>query len=220
MVATEGWPKRIPGEDFHPALRVAAKIISYIFHPLFIPLYIAFFLIYDLRLFPGASDWERTKLVISLFINYTFFPLVTILLMKALGFIDSIFLKTQRDRILPYVVCEIFYFWAWYVVRNNHQPQLLVLFALGIFLATSLALILNSYLKVSMHTLSLGVVVVFALLSGFMTDISFGLYISIALFIAGLTATARLIGASHTPAEIYAGFFAGALAQAIAYFFV
>lgn len=213
-------PAPSPQEEFHPVLRVAAKVVSYIFHPLFIPMYILWFMVYRLGDFAGFSDWEKKKLMISFFVNYTFFPLVTILLMKALGFITSVFLRTQRDRILPYVVCEIFYFWAWYVARNNHYPDLMVGFALGVFLATSLGLILNSYLKVSMHMISLGVVVALTLIAALHTDRSFGPYISIVLLAAGLTATARLIVSSHTQPEIYTGFFAGALAQAVAYFFV
>jgi hypothetical protein len=220
MVTSATVSPSISTNEFHPALRVVAKIISYIFHPLFIPLYVLWFMVFDMGEFAGYSSWEKTKLMISFFVNYTFFPLVTILLMKALGFISSVFLKTQRDRILPYVVCEIFYFWAWYVARNNHYPKLMVLLALGIFLSTSLGLILNSYLKVSMHTISLGVVTVFALQSGLMTDMNFGPYISIVLLVTGLTATSRLISSDHTQAEIYTGFFAGAICQLIAYFFV
>jgi len=183
-------------------------------------MYVLWFMTYNMSDFAGFSPWEKTKLMISFFVNYTFFPLVTILLMKALGFISSVFLRSQRDRILPYIVCEIFYFWAWYVARNNHYPKLMVLFALGIFLATSLGLILNSYLKVSMHTISAGVVTMLALLAGMMTDMSFGPYITVVLLVAGLTATARLITSNHTQAEVYMGFFAGALCQLVAYFFV
>jgi uncharacterized membrane protein YdcZ (DUF606 family) len=145
---------------------------------------------------------------------------MTTLLSKALGFVQSVYLKTQKDRILPYIVCEIFYFWAWYVFKNVHFPQEAVMFALGVFLACSLGLILNSYMKISMHTLALGVVSAFFLLAGMFSNSSYGFYISIAFLIAGVTATARLIDSNHTQREIYFGFFAGALAEVVAYFFV
>ena len=144
---------------------------------------------------------------------------MTTLLSKALGFVQSVYLKTQKDRILPYIVCEIFYFWAWYVFRNIHFPKEVVMFALGVFLACSLGLILNSFMKISMHMISLGLVCTFFLLAGMFSSGSYGIYISIALFIAGITATARLIDSNHTQREIYFGLFAGALAQVIAYFF-
>lgn len=204
---------------FSPVIRIAAKIISYIFHPLFVPLYVGLFLIYEVRLFNDRTDWQQKIILAQFFIYYTFFPLMTTLLSKALGFVQSVYLKTQKDRILPYIVCEIFYFWAWYVFRNLHFPKEVVMFALGVFLACSLGLIFNSYIKISMHTISLGVLCAFFLLASTMSSVSYGIYISIAFLIAGLTATARLIDSNHTQKEIYLGFFVGALAEVIAYFF-
>ena len=212
--------KRNEANFFSPALRIVSKIISYLFHPLFIPLYVGWFLIYELRLFNDRTDWQKKIILAQFFIYYTFFPLMTTLISKALGFVQSVYLKTQRDRILPYIVCEIFYFWAWYVFRNIHFPTEVVLFALGVFLACSLGLILNSYMKISMHTISLGVVCAFFLLAAMSNINSYGIYISIAFLIAGITSTARLIVSDHTQKEIYFGFFAGVIAEVIAYFFV
>jgi hypothetical protein len=205
---------------FSPVIRIVAKIVSYLFHPLFVPVYIGLFFIYEARLFNDRTDWQNRIILIQFFVYYTFFPLMTALLAKALGFIESVYLKTQKDRILLYIVCEIFYFWAWYVFRNVHFPKEVVMFALGVFLACSLGLILNSYLKISMHTIALGVICAFFLLAGMFSTASYGFYISVALLIAGVTATARLIDSNHTQKEIYSGFFAGVLAEVVAYFFV
>jgi hypothetical protein len=207
-------------ERFHPALRIAAKIVSVIFHPLFIPLYVTLFMIYELRVLSGISAWDRKKVFISICVNYTFLPLVTILLMKGLGFINSIFLKTQRDRILPYVVSQIFYFWGWYVAKNVPLPKPMVMFSLAVFLASCLGLICNAYLKISMHAISVGVIAALLMITAFMMPQNFGPYISIALLIAGLTCTARLIDSSHTTKEVYLGFFIGVLAQLVAWVFV
>lgn len=221
MVLSENILKpSVEKNSFHPVLSIASKIISYIFHPLFVPLYVVLFLLYEARLFPDKDAWQKTIVVIQFFVSYTLLPLATILLMKALGFIQSVFLKTQKDRILPYVVCEIYYFWAWYVSKNLFYPKQVILFALGIFLAACIGLILNSYIKISMHALSVGVVAAFILLCGLKADINYGPYITVAFLIAGITATSRMINSNHTSKEIYTGFFAGALMQALAYFFV
>ncbi|HEX2607347.1 MAG TPA: hypothetical protein VHK91_08210 [Flavisolibacter sp.] len=217
MIATERQPELI---SYHPVLRFFAKIISVLFHPLFIPLYIGWFFIYIMRLFPERNEWDKTKLMISLFVNYTLLPLVSILLAKGLGFIQTIYLKTQKDRIIPYVVTGIFYFWVWYVFRNQHLPKEIVLFALATFLASSAGLLANSYLKVSMHAISVGVVITLFLLIGFSTYANFGLYISIALLVAGLVCTARLLTSDHNAAEVYIGLGIGILSQLIAYIFV
>ena len=209
-----------PANDFSPALRKAAKIISYLFHPLFVPLYVGLFLLYEARVFPDKTPWQKTLVLIQFFIYYTFLPLITALLAKGLGFVDSIQMKTQRDRIIPYIVCEIFYFWGWYVFKNLFFHKVVIMFGLAVFLACSLGLILNAFMKISMHAMSMGVVTTFLMLSALMVDMSFGLYISIGFLMAGITISARFIDSNHTNREIYWGFFIGVLAQAAAYLFV
>lgn len=160
-------------------------------------------------------------LLIRFAVLYTVFPLVTVLLSKALGFVESIYLRTQKDRIIPYVACGVYYFWMWYVLRNQQQvPRLLVMLALAVFLASSLGLILNSFIKISMHAMALGVMVAFLLVLAFRTDINFGFYIALALLITGLVSTARLINSDHHPVEVYLGLFVGVLAELIAAYFV
>lgn len=206
--------------SFHPVTRVGARVISYLFHPLFIPLYVIYFVVYELRAFPDRDDWGRKLVMAQFFVSYTLLPLITVLLMKALGFIQSIHLHTQRDRILPFVVCEIFYFWGWYVSRNLHYPKLVTLFALGVFLACSLGLMLNIVMKVSLHAIAMGTLCAFTLFAGMMVSVHLGLFIALAFLIAGLTLTARLIDSNHTTAEVYMGFVCGFLTLALAYLFV
>jgi hypothetical protein len=206
--------------SFHPIIKIAAKVVSYVFHPLFIPVYIGYFFIYILRIFPQFTEWDKTKLLISFTVNYTVLPLVTILLTKGLGFISSIYLKTQRDRIIPYVATGIFYFWIWYVFRTQAFPKEVVMFSLAVFLASSLGLIVNSYMKVSMHAISVGVVSALFVIMGFLSGDNIGAYISIALLLAGLVCTARMINNEHIPVEVYTGLFIGILAQLVAYLFI
>jgi hypothetical protein len=199
-------------------LRIAAKIISYIFHPVFIPVYVVGFLVYiHPYLFAVFSGWNKSITMIQAFVMFTFFPIVTVLLLKALKFINTIYLLTQKDRIIPFVACGIWYFWIWYVWHNlPDYPIAAVQFALAIFIAASIGLLANIYMKVSMHAISLGVMVTFILLLAFRQDISFGVYISVALFIAGLVCTARFIISDHTQKEVYVGLLVGIISQLLA----
>ena len=80
-----------------------AHFFSVVFHPLFIPFYvIAFLMFYHPSYFSGIS-YTKTKLLFSTALNTIFFPLLAILIMKGLGFIKSVFLYTQQDRIGPYL---------------------------------------------------------------------------------------------------------------------
>ena len=101
----------------------------------------------------------------------------------------------------------------------GNTPREVIMLSLGIFLASSLGLILNAYMKISMHAIAVGVLSAFVVMAGMMTGMSFGVYISIAFLIAGITLTARFIYSDHTGREIYYGFFCGALMLITAYFF-
>jgi hypothetical protein len=199
-------------------LRIAAKVISYIFHPVFVPVYVVAFLIYvHPYLFAGFSDRSKSMTMLQAFVMFTFFPIVTVLLLKALKFINTIYLRTQKDRIIPFVACGIWYFWIWYVWHNlPDYPSAAVQFALGIFIAASIGLLANIYMKISMHAISMGIVITFILTLAFREDVSFGVYISIALFMTGLVCTARFIISDHTPGEIYIGLFVGIISQLLA----
>ena len=202
----------------NPAIRLAARFISYIFHPLFVPVYIAWFLI-TVQPYLCASFTPADKLITLLrfIIMYSFFPLVTVLLARGLGFIDSIYLKTQKERVIPYIACGIYYFWMCYVLRN--QPQFskeVVQLSMAIFIASSIGLLVNIYMKVSMHSIAMGILLVFMSLLAFTQAGSYTVYMSVAFLLAGLVCTARFIVSDHTAKEIYTGLVVGGLSQLIA----
>lgn len=206
---------------FHPIIRTLARVISVIFHPLFIPVYLSWFLIYEYQVFPSFSGGEKILLLVRFAVMYTVFPLVTVLLAKGVGFVQTIYLKNQKDRIVPYIACGLYYFWMWYVLKNQPEiPDALVMLSLAIFLASSLGLILNSYLKISMHTIAVGIASTFVVLLSFISEVNLGFYIAITLFLTGLISTARLINNDHHPAEVYLGLIVGGISQLIAYQFV
>jgi len=202
-------------------IQLSAKFISYVFHPLFIPLYITYFIIqirsYQLA---GINDWINLRILLQVFVNCTFLPLASILLLRALNFIDSVFLKTQRDRIIPYIICMIFYFWNWYVFKNNHEIKDLVSVSMAIFNASVLGFLVNISMKVSMHAISVGVMTTFVALMAFTDSNSFSFYLSIAVLMAGIVCTSRLVVSDHSQKEIYYGFLIGILSQLAANYFV
>jgi len=204
-----------------PWLPWTAKVISVLFHPLFIPMYVAAFMVYaQPYLFAGFSDWEKRLVMLRFGVMYAFFPLVSVLLLKALGFISSIYLRTQRDRIIPYIISGIYYFWMWYVLKNQSEfPATVVAFALAVFLCSSAGLIANNYFKVSMHAMALGVMIAFMFGVAFILALPLIAWIGLGVFITGLVCTSRLLIADHTNFEIYAGLAIGILCQIIAFAF-
>lgn len=199
-----------------------AKIVSVLLHPLFIPVFVVAFLLYiHPGMFTGFSNGEKMRTLLITAINLVGYPLVAVLLLKALGFIGSIQMYSSRDRIIPYIACGIFFFWTYQVFREQPQyPRELVSFIFGVFLASSLALLANIYLKVSMHAIGMGGLISFFLLLSFNNSMLMTWPLALAFIVAGLALTARLFLQAHAVKEIFAGFVIGMLSQLIAWWVV
>ncbi len=199
-----------------------AKAISILLHPLFIPFFITLFMMYWFpHWFAGMDERRKLFFVVSIFFSTAFLPGFTVLLLKGLGFIDSIQLRTNKERIIPYIATMFFYWWSYNVSRNVADiPSMLKVLFFGIFICTSLAVVCNNFFKISMHAMGVGGLVAFMILLGTQSTQGFGMPLSIAVLLAGLTCTSRFIAGEHTKKEMYIGFFAGAFCQVVAWWIV
>jgi len=211
---------RVPSFPKLPApVRFLAELFSYIFHPVFVPVYLVVFMVFvHPYLFAGFSSFDKMRTVVMAFVMYTFFPVVTVLLLKALKFVQSFRLHSQKDRIIPLVACGVWYFWIWYVWRNlPDYPAEAVQLTLAVWVSASLGLLVNIIMKVSLHAIAVGVMLAFLFLLAFGQDLNFGIYLSAAILIAGIVCTSRFAVSDHTPQEIYGGLFTGVLSALITY---
>jgi len=203
-------------------LKLAARFFSYLFHPLFIPLYVAAYLIY-LHPYSFAVFDPKQKFIRLLFVFMitVFFPALTVFLLWRLRFSESIFLRTQKERIIPYVASVIYFFWAFFVTRNlAGTPVIMASFFLGTFLCASAGLMANNYFKISMHALAVGSAATYMILLAAVSGQPMGFPIAITTLISGIVCTSRLIVSDHYPLEIYSGLILGALSQVVACHFL
>ena len=202
-------------------VRFLAHVFSFVFHPLFIPSYLGAFLIFiHPYAFSGFDPRNKVLRLISVFLITAIFPAFTVLLLKLLGFAESLFLRTQKERIIPYIAAMFYFFWIFYVFRNlSGTPAIFSTMLLGVFIGSIAALMANIYFKVSMHAIAMGGMVTFFLIVSILGNVPMSLFLSIAILIAGSVCTARLIVSDHHPFEVYSGFFLGMISQTIAIFF-
>ena len=203
-------------------VKAIGHLVSYVFHPLFIPTYVTCFLLFvHPFVFAGYSEKMKIFRLANVILCTAFLPAFSVFLMWRLKLVITTFqLKTQRERIIPYVITMTLYFWCWYVFKNVDSPPEMQLFLLGAFLSLCAAWMLNIPMRVSMHSTAVGAVLAFFLIVAFRDPNFYGIYLSIVILIAGLVCTARLLVSNHTYVEIYAGLFAGFLSQLIATWFV
>jgi hypothetical protein len=198
--------------------RIFSVFFSYLFHPVFIPLYVAWFICYiHPSAFSGFSDSQRKQVLLIIALNAVFFPLFSIVLLKAVGFIQSIRLVTQKDRIIPYIACGIFFFWTYIIFKEQAQyPRILAAFIFGTFLSASAGLLVNIYFKISMHAMAMGGWVGIFLLIFRQNSMLMTWPLAIVILLTGAVCTARLLVSDHSPRDIYAGILTGLLCQVIA----
>lgn len=197
-------------------IRFFAHLFSFLFHPLFIPLYATYYLCFlHPGYFNGVQEKAKIWLILSVALNMSLFPLISVLLLKTLGFITSVFLKTQRERIIPYIISNIFFFWMYLVFRNQSEiPSILTSFIFSVFLSSSVAILANIYFKISMHAIGTGGLLgLFAVILYTNISSSITLPFALAFLIAGVVCTSRMIVSDHTQKDIYLGLILGIVCQ-------
>jgi hypothetical protein len=203
-------------------LTIPAKVISYVFHPLFIPTYVFLFLVYQVPYeFAGITEYQLQLRLFSIFWLTAFFPAFAVFLLWRLKFSDSIFLRTQKERIVPYIITMFFYWWMYFLSRNfTDQPAVLKFFYMGIFMSTVVGLILNNYFKISLHGMAVGGALAAIILFAMYYRLPLGLYMSVAALLTGIVCTSRFLVSDHTNVEVYSGLAVGMGSQCIAYYFL
>ena len=206
----------VPQQKQHIILRFFAHLFSVVFHPLFIPFYVVSFLVnFHPSYFSGLGFYTKFELLRSTAVNTILFPAFALLVMKGLGFVKSVLLHTQQDRIGPYLANMIFYFWMARVFFN-FKPELtpvLASFMTGVFLTTAVALIANIFSKISMHAIGCGGMLGIFIIIMKSNSMLMTWPLSLALLITGLVCTSRLIVSNHTQKDIYLGLIIGLVCQ-------
>jgi len=199
-----------------------AQIISYVFHPLLIPTFFFLYLMYLIPFeFAGITDWQLKLKLFSVFWLTTFFPAFSVFLLWKLKLSDSIFLRTRKERIIPYVITMFFYWWMYYLSRNfTDQPLALKYFYFGIFIASAIGLTVNNFLKVSLHTMAISGLLTAVILVGFYYPVNNLVYILMSIIVTASVVSARMVVSDHTKNELIVGFAIGVFTQVAAFLWV
>ena len=193
-----------------------AQIISAVFHPLLVPTY-AFALLFSMPVYFSLVLTPQARLTILglVFLTTGFFPAIFIYFMLKRKIISSIHLTAREERTFPYMVTIIFFYVTFYLLKKLEIPAIFYYFAAAATLLVVLTLMINVFWKISSHMVSVGGV--FGLLIGlslFLRTYFSGMIILLAL-LAGIIGFARLKMNAHNPAQVYTGFFLGAVVTSI-----
>ncbi len=213
-------------KQYSKPLMVMAEIISYVFHPVFFPILMALMLyLLDPISFRGIPEKQINLWFITIIFSAVFIPLFAIALMKPLGFIGSFKMETARERTIPIMATMIFYFWVSHVFNSMQipgiqVPLILKVLLLGNFWGIILVFLVNIFTKISMHTSVAGAMVGIILVLMFMSRINMAVPLFIAIGLAGLIGTARLVLGAHQRGDIWVGYLIGITVQLCAYWYM
>tara|TARA_Y100000813_G_scaffold65580_1_gene46164 strand:+ start:1263 stop:1868 length:606 start_codon:yes stop_codon:yes gene_type:complete len=187
-----------------------AQVISVLGHPLFMPLYAFGLLIYT-NPYINMMITETSKyFTLGILLVFTIIlPILTSVLFKLFGLIDSLYMKTAKERRWPFLLTLIWYYMGIQLLTRIYVPQSFLLLMIGATSIVGVALVITSRWKISIHMLGIGGVIgaIIGISQRFQFDHSI-LLIALILF-AGLIGYSRLKTNSHNFRQVYAGFIVG-----------
>jgi len=218
-------------------LRPLAKLLSLLFHPLFVVTYLLLLLFAVNPYLFSIQDAKGQGLVlISVLFLSVLFPLVVIIMLRFLGFIESLELKDRMERIGPLIGTGLFYMWLYInIYQNPAIPRAFSLVVLGSTIGLFLAFFMNNFSKVSLHAVGMGGFVTAILLIRFLFSYDYfilglgpvgtykihpDLLVYGSIIIAGLVGSSRLYLNAHSRDQVMGGFLIGVIAQIIAFRFM
>ncbi|WP_445731033.1 hypothetical protein [Mariniflexile sp.] len=190
------------------------KSISFIFHPLIMPLLgVVFYFSKSPRFIPNEIIQAK---IISLFILTVILPILIYFLLKTLGKVQSIYLKTTNERVFPLVLnCIIILIVLQRIITPNQILELYYFFV-GILISTITCLMLAIIkFKASLHMISVSGLFMFFIALSIHFNININGTLALMSIITGAVATSRLHLKAHTYSELIVGVFIGAIPQLI-----
>jgi membrane-associated phospholipid phosphatase len=191
-------------------MRLVAKIISVLFHPLLVPTY-GLLLLFTTARFINVPALPKVIVASTVFSCTALIPALIIFLFLKLGKVTSLEIGIRQERTRQYLYSFVAYLFCAYYLWKVNMPFWFVMMVAGSALSILILLLVNLRWKMSAHLSAMG-----GLLAGiFVVAIHYvlnpyGLIIA-TLFASAAVGSARVILDAHTPEQTLAGFFNGFL---------
>ncbi|MGJ8548869.1 hypothetical protein [Winogradskyella wichelsiae] len=190
------------------------KGVSFVFHPLIMPLLgVLFYFSKTPRYIPLPVMKAK---IFSIVILTIILPILLFFLLKTINKVNSIYLKSTRERLIPlFINCIILVLILIRVLTADEIIELYYFF-LGILFSTLMCFILAVFrLKASIHMIAASGFLMFAIALSLHYQINITGTIALMMIIMGAIATSRLHLKAHTNQELILGVFTGLIPQLI-----
>lgn len=190
------------------------KSISFIFHPLLMPILgVIFYFSKSPRYIPIEIIYAK---LVSLFILTVILPILLYFLLKTIGKVNSIYLKSTKERIIPLMLNFVVTLVIIKRILTPSQVAELYFFFVGILVSTLACLILAVLkFKASIHMIAVSGLLMFFIALSIHFSININGTLASMAIIVGAVATSRLHLKAHSFKELTVGFFLGVIPQLI-----
>ncbi len=187
-----------------------SRLISYLLHPLLIPTFAILVLMQlpglSVMILPAALKFWLLMLVVVFTI---LIPSASVFLLMKLNVISSIELSHRNERTHPLVISSVSFTVLAYFMKSANIPPLFIFVIYSATISLLAGLLINSFYKISLHTLGWGSVFAMLVIISINTGIPLPGLISTVTLLAGLVGYARLKENAHNQTQVYMGYIAG-----------
>ncbi len=195
------------------------KITSYLIHPIIFGVVAT--ITYFILLPEFLPEDFKLQIIFIVFISTYIIPVLFLFLLKSFGSIHSFHLSQIHERKFPVFFFIILNLLLAYRLFQIPKLELLSLFFLSSTISLFIVyLFLLVKIKLSLHTLSLGLFTTFIALISYHYKIDLILPISFLILLSGYIAHVRLKLKAHTHFEVYLGYLIGVVTEISCYYFI
>lgn len=188
-------------------MRIVAKIISFLFHPLLLTTYLITLIGYYFPTMLMVAPQNMLPILGFIFCFTFILPSVNILMFKIFGTISTYTMDSRRERVVPFVAISAIYvvmtFLFYYRLPfSSNFNNLMLLVTLLVVVGT----LITFFYKVSIHSLAMwgGIGIIIPLNKAM--EQAYLLWPTAGIIIAaGLVMSARLYLDAHTPRQVMVG---------------
>ena len=187
-------------------MKVAARFITTILHPLIMPT-IGLLLILNSGTYLSLLDPAAKRAVLFVMaLGTLLFPLMMIPVLYYRNLVTSLQSSAREERIVPYLIILILYVITFVYFVRLPLSKVIHGYVLSVCLLLFILFVLNMKFRICSHMAALGGIVGLIVALVLLYETPLMGFLSLTLVAAGFSGTARLVLGVQQPSEVYAGF--------------
>ena len=190
-------------------MKIIAKVISYIFHPLLAPTIGIYIILNAVSYLSAIPPDAKMWLYILVFVTTFLFPSISLLFLFWQKLITNVEVNDKRERLLPIIITLAFYYLGYYMLGINNVSGLLRAFYLSAIISITLSFFINLFWKISAHMVGIGGIIGLILLISIKQNLNLEFILIIGVLLAGIIGSSRIKLEAHNPLQVIAGFYLG-----------